>query len=190
MNTFWKLWKSKARPNGEVTFPVRYVTYNLTAGHPIMRVMYFVTRRAWLADFIDFEGSARPRAIRWWQQRSHAPVPATATEAVELVNNGALAETRAITLREDPDDGWPRIVGYKFGPIPDYDVIVSGGWTMYVVMPVSDKGRRWVEANVQVERWQWLGSGFGVEHDYFENLMASMKQAGLEVCGLVKLPPE
>ena len=123
MNTFWKLWKSKAQPNGEVTFPVRYVTYNLTAGHPVMRVMYFVTRRAWVADWIDFEGSARPRAIHWWQQRSHAPVPATAAEAVELANNGALAKTRAITLRQDPDESDPRIVGYKFGPILDYPAV-------------------------------------------------------------------
>ena len=61
------------------------------------------------------------------------------------------------------------------------DVIVSGGWTMYVVMPVTDKARQWVEDNVQVEHWQWLGSGFGVEHRYIENLMAGMRQAGLKV---------
>ena len=50
-------------------------------------------------------------------------MPATAAEAVELANNGALAKTRAITLRQDPDESDPRIVGYKFGPIPDYPAV-------------------------------------------------------------------
>ena len=124
VNHFWKLWKSQPQPNREATYPVQYVMYTATTGRNL-QVLYFLTRHAWVAEWVHFEGNARPAAIRWWQQRSHAPVPATAAEAVELANNGALAKIRAITLRQDPDETGPRILGYTFGAIPNYPAVAQ-----------------------------------------------------------------
>lgn len=61
------------------------------------------------------------------------------------------------------------------------DVLVTGGGTMYQVWPLSDEAKAWVEENVQLEGWQWLGQSFGVEHRYIENLVEGMQQAGLSV---------
>jgi hypothetical protein len=64
---------------------------------------------------------------------------------------------------------------------PQADVHVSGGGTMYLVTPLSDEAKAWVEENVPLEDWQWLGSGFGVEHRYIGNLVEGMREAGLVV---------
>jgi len=64
---------------------------------------------------------------------------------------------------------------------PQADVTVSGSGTMYLVTPLSDEAKAWVEENVPLEDWQWLGNGFGVEHRYIGNLVQGMQEAGLVV---------
>ena len=123
VNHFWKLWKSQPQPNREATYPVQYVKYAAIVGRPDVQVSYFLTRRAWVAEWVNFEGNARPAAIRWWRQRSHAPVPTTGAEAVALANDRAVATVQSITLRQAPGERFPRIVGYTFGPIPDYPAV-------------------------------------------------------------------
>ena len=61
------------------------------------------------------------------------------------------------------------------------DVQVGGGGTIYTVRPLTDAGRAWIEANVQSEDWQWLGSALCVEHRYIANLIEGMKADGLIV---------
>ena len=135
MNEFHKL---QPQPNPEATYPVQYVSYRLhqpkrkrvdSGGYPLsggarptMEVIYFVTSRAWVTEWIAFEGAgwARTYAVRWWLQRSRAPVPATAAEAVALADKGALAQVQTITVRRRPHDRFPRIVGWTFGPIPEF----------------------------------------------------------------------
>ncbi len=43
------------------------------------------------------------------------------------------------------------------------DVSVSGGGSLYMVQPISQEAKDWVEENVQLEGWQWMGPAFGVE---------------------------
>ena len=140
MNEFHKL---QPQPNPEATYPVQYVSYRLhqpkrkrvdSGGYPLsggarptMEVIYFVTSRAWVTEWIAFEGAgwARTYAVRWWLQRSRAPVPATAAEAVALADKGALAQVQTITVRRRPHDRFPRIVGWTFGPIPEFAAVAQ-----------------------------------------------------------------
>ena len=133
MNEFRKL----PQPNPVATYPVHYVSYRMyrpnrkradVGGHPLnagarpsLEVSYFVTNRAWVSEWVSFEGGelARTRAIRWWQQRSRAPVPATTAEALALADSGALAAPVSITVRQRPGAPFPQIIGYTFAASSD-----------------------------------------------------------------------
>ena len=44
----------------------------------------------------------------------------TAEEAVFLAEDGALAETKSITVRSVTGEKYDHIAGYELGPVPDY----------------------------------------------------------------------
>jgi hypothetical protein len=61
------------------------------------------------------------------------------------------------------------------------DVSVTGdGGSLFLVHPLSDAARQWIEENVQ-EDAQWFGRYLVVEHRYIRNLVTGMLEAGLEV---------
>ena len=140
MNEFAKL---DPQPNPEATYVVRYVSFRLHqrprkradiggqplswGARPTMEVTYFLASGAWVTEWVAFEANGRARrdAVRWWLQRSRAPVPATAAAAVALADSGALAQVQMITVRQGPDDRFPRIVGYMFGPIPEFTAVAQ-----------------------------------------------------------------
>ena len=111
------------------TYPVREVRYrvhekrNAPPEHPrTMRVDYRIGFIAWQSEWVCFEhtGYARHKAELWWKRRSTLPVPPTAAEAVQLAESGALAETKAITVRHVVGEEYGRIVGYELGEKPAY----------------------------------------------------------------------
>lgn len=61
------------------------------------------------------------------------------------------------------------------------DVTVSGGGTIYLFHLESDTARDWVDDQVQLEGWQWLGRAFAVEHRYVGALIEGMLADGLRV---------
>lgn len=61
----------------------------------------------------------------------------------------------------------------------DFSVTNSGSVAM--VTPLSPAAREWVEENVQVEPWAWMGLGFAVEPRLVEGLMSLAAEQGLEV---------
>lgn len=62
------------------------------------------------------------------------------------------------------------------------DVEVSGlGSSVVLFTPISAAAREWVDEHVALESWQWLGSGFGVDHRFVEPLIDGMTSAGLSV---------
>jgi len=92
--------------------------------HPkTLRVDYLVGwmeyRSEWVC--IEHDGYARAKAESWWQQRSRAPVPDSAEEAVRLAEAGALCDTQAVTVRSVSGEKYSRIVGYELGERPDWD---------------------------------------------------------------------
>lgn len=62
------------------------------------------------------------------------------------------------------------------------DIRVANEGTLYLFEIVSDVGREWVEKNVDLEPYQWLGENrFAVEHSYAPPLVDAMAANGLEV---------
>lgn len=61
------------------------------------------------------------------------------------------------------------------------DVKVTAGGSQYMVQPVSKLAKSWVDRNVQLEDWQWIGPSFAVDQHYVEGLVAGMQADGLNV---------
>ncbi len=88
-----------------------------------MRVEYEVGFHQFQSEWICVEhpmGSFPwSKAQQWWQRRSSLPMPATAEEAVALADEGALADTLAITVRSVSGEKFDRIVDYDLAEVPD-----------------------------------------------------------------------
>jgi hypothetical protein len=61
------------------------------------------------------------------------------------------------------------------------DVTVSGDGTIYSFHPESALAHDWLDDNVYLESWQWLGRAFAVEHRYAGPLIEGMVADGLRV---------
>lgn len=53
--------------------------------------------------------------------------------------------------------------------------------TIYVLYPVSEKAREWVENNVNYESYQVIGKGIGIEHRYIDPIVEAMVEEGFKV---------
>jgi DNA repair protein RadD len=86
-----------------------------------MRVDYKVGWQDFKSEWVCFEhvGFARQKAVAWWKRRSPDTVPATAQEAVDLANCGALAVPTAITVRITAGDTFERVVDHELGLMPE-----------------------------------------------------------------------
>lgn len=65
------------------------------------------------------------------------------------------------------------------GPGPDFRVSAHGSVTLIHVL--SDAARDWVDENVALEGWQWLGDAFACEPRYVGNLIDGIEADGLVV---------
>jgi hypothetical protein len=61
------------------------------------------------------------------------------------------------------------------------DVRVHYHGSVVMVEPVSAAAQEWVDENVGLEGWQWMGGAFAVEPRYLEGLVEGMAGEGLEV---------
>jgi len=107
----------------EVTETACYVHQKRGApdDHPrSMRVDYRVQFGEWQSEWVcpEHTGYARSKFEAWWRARSSEPLPGTTEQAVDLAYAGALAETKAITVRSIAGEKYDRIVDYDLGPIP------------------------------------------------------------------------
>jgi DNA repair protein RadD len=66
----------------------------------------------------EHTGYARNKFETWWRARSTDRLPDTTEEAVALAEAGALALTRAITVRSVAGEKYDRIIDYQLGAIP------------------------------------------------------------------------
>lgn len=108
----------------------RAVDENGLAKPPSMRVDYYLGKRDLAfespvaSEWVCFEhqGFARNKAIAWWRARSRDPVPDTVERAVEAAAGGALAETLAITVKNEPGSHFKKIARAKLGPKPEIEL--------------------------------------------------------------------
>lgn len=72
-----------------------------------------------VSEFICFNhpGFARTKAVRWWRDRSDAPVPASVEEAFAVATTGVVAEPESILCRQE--GRYERVVSFKLRPKPD-----------------------------------------------------------------------
>ena len=86
-----------------------------------MRVDYKIGwnqfRSEWLC--VEHEGWPRKKFERWWNERTKAPLPSSAYEAVQVANSGALAKPSQITVVRKAGEKYERVNGYVLGPVPD-----------------------------------------------------------------------
>jgi|TARA_R110000824_G_scaffold155073_1_gene327289 hypothetical protein len=61
------------------------------------------------------------------------------------------------------------------------DITVNDQGSIILFTPKSDACKEWIEDNVQLEGWQWLGGGFGVDHSYADSLIDGLQAEGFEV---------
>lgn len=59
------------------------------------------------------------------------------------------------------------------------DFRVTNGGSMFLVHPLTQECRDWLDENVQAESWQWLGNALAVEHRFIEDLVEGMQNDGL-----------
>lgn len=62
---------------------------------------------------------------------------------------------------------------------PDVEVNDCGSVVMFA--PMTAEAQQWVDTNVGLESWQWLGGAFAVEHRYADDLIEGMLNDGLVV---------
>jgi DNA repair protein RadD len=97
-------------------------------GYPLtLRMQYRIGWHQWQSEWICIEhtGYARQKAEEWWALRSNVPCPKNAHDAADLVLDGALADTKAITVRMVAGEKYGKIVGYELGEKPEYR---EAGW--------------------------------------------------------------
>ena len=63
----------------------------------------------------------------------------------------------------------------------DVGILCDG--SVSLVTPLTPAAMEWVEGNVVLESWQWVGAGFGVEWRFVGDLARGMRDAGLVVTG-------
>jgi len=111
-------------------YPVREISYSVHTKRDAppdapktMRVQYRIGWSIWRSEWVCFEhsGWARAKAESWWRRRTDQPVPATASEAVEIAGAGNLAEPVAITIKCVAGEKYDQIVGYRFADEPPPD---------------------------------------------------------------------
>jgi DNA repair protein RadD len=90
-----------------------------------MRVTYVIGDVLSFSEWIcvEHDGFAREKAVRWWYARSSLPMPTNADEAVKLANDGHLAFSEKIVVKNDGSK-FPSIVDYELGEIPIKELLV------------------------------------------------------------------
>lgn len=58
------------------------------------------------------------------------------------------------------------------------DFTITGGGTLYLLRPVSDAAKEWVQLHIP-EDAQWLGDAVAIEHRYIQAIVDGLEADGL-----------
>jgi DNA repair protein RadD len=105
-----------------------------------LRIEYQTGWNQWTSEWVcpEHDGWARQKFEKWWSDRSSYPPPETAQDAVALANDGALAVTKAITVRSIAGERFDRVIRYELGEKPDY--VPEPGWNDGDSSEVDERG--------------------------------------------------
>ena len=54
--------------------------------------------------------------------------------------------------------------------------------TVVFITPVSETARQWVDENLSIEPWMWMGSGFAIEHRCADDILEAMNEELGGIC--------
>lgn len=63
----------------------------------------------------------------------------------------------------------------------DADFTISNQGSIVMFYPRSQDAHDWVDDNVGLEDWQWLGGGFACEHRMAGDLIEGIRDAGFVI---------
>ena len=61
------------------------------------------------------------------------------------------------------------------------DIQITRSGNIFLVQPVTQEAKDWIEKNVQTEDWQWFGTALCVDQHYIESLLRGMQDDGLVI---------
>ena len=70
------------------------------------------------------------------------------------------------------------------------DIEVKNEGSVVLLIPMSSRGKAWIDDNLQLEGWQWYGNAAAVEARYADAIVDGMQDDGLEVQGTTRVIPE
>lgn len=59
------------------------------------------------------------------------------------------------------------------------DITVTYHGSIAMIRPHTPEAAAWIDANIALESWQWLGGAFSCEPRYVADLIEGMQAAGL-----------
>lgn len=62
---------------------------------------------------------------------------------------------------------------------PSFTAVCHGN--VWMVTPMNSEAQAWVDENVPLDDWQWIGRGFSVDQHYVENLIEGIAEAGFTI---------
>ena len=66
-------------------------------------------------------------------------------------------------------------------PMCDLTVIGNPGDSVFLLHPETDAGQAWIDQNLALEPWQFMGNSAAIEHRYIEAIVDGARDDGLTV---------
>ena len=60
------------------------------------------------------------------------------------------------------------------------DFLIADHGSVFLIRPVSEAARQWLDANVVAEPWQWFAGSLAVDHRFARDIVAEITDAGFE----------
>jgi DNA repair protein RadD len=111
--TDYRLWEKKDRKTGELLSRTLRIDYTIDSG---MGGFFSLTKSEWACP--EHKGYAKGKFDAWWCKRSSEAIPTNVEDALEIAQNGGLAETKAITVRTVAGEKFDSIVAHVVGDLP------------------------------------------------------------------------
>lgn len=61
------------------------------------------------------------------------------------------------------------------------DFTIADHGSVFLIRPVSEAARRWLDENIVAEPWQWLGGALAVEHRCARDIIPELIDAGFAI---------
>ncbi len=61
------------------------------------------------------------------------------------------------------------------------DFTIADHGSVFLIRPVSEAARQWLDENAVAEPWQWLGGALAVDHRFARNIIAELTDAGFKI---------